>query len=393
MQTSRKARGLSLAIAATALMGAVISAGNSASADPKQYDNQLIGVGSDTTQDFMNAMAGFENGISYTPIQSDVASGQVQIVSWDATKAGLTTTCITPRVGGSAFNRPNGSGAGRGALLASFTTGGTTSNTNCGTGTTTLSGDIGFARSSSVSGTAGTTMAYVPFARDALAVAVYRAAGSPNTTFTTAQLNAVFTSATGAVVNGVQTYGCDIQSGSGTGGVWRTAIGGTFNATKCDGLINPATGVAFGANQLQENDGDGLKARGDALQLLEPGAQVIVGMSVGGYIGKANGVARGGMPVDVLLGTNTTVQATPPLTGTRPNLLGDSSYYANTVFGRDIYNVFQASKINSAFGNDAMKQLFKGSTSVLCQRTADIQKFGFLTIATCGDSTTTIKGG
>ena len=159
MLNTKKAKSLAFAVAATALIGAAASAGGNASADPKQYDAPFVAVGSDTTQDIVNAFAGFENGVNYTPLQTDAATGQKQLVSWNATANGLTTTCITSRTGGPSFNRPNGSGAGRTALLSTITAGGTTSNSNCGTGTTSASGQISFARSSSLSGTAGTTLA------------------------------------------------------------------------------------------------------------------------------------------------------------------------------------------------------------------------------------------
>jgi hypothetical protein len=392
MLTTKKAKALAFALAATALVGAAVSAGDSASADPKQYDAPFVAVGSDTTQDLMNAFAGFENGINYSPLQTDAATGQKQIVSWDATAGGLTTTCITSRTGGPSFNRPNGSGAGRGALLSTITSGGTTSNTNCGTGTTSASGQISFARSSSLSGTAGTTLAYVPFARDALSFGYYRKTGAPVTSLTVAQLQQIFGSATGAVIGGVQIYGCDIQPASGTGSTWRTKMGSAVpftTTTVCDGAIDPTTGVAFGP--MQENDGTQLVAQGDVLDATIPGVQIIVGFSVGGYIGKANGVARGGMPTTVGIGTISDISASNPVTGTVPNLVGSSTYYA-TSYGRDLYNVFPASVINSAFGNDAIKQLFKGATSKACLATSTIQSFGFLPVATCGDSTTIIRG-
>ncbi len=394
MLSTKKAKGLSLALAAIALVGAAVSAGDSASADPKQYDAPFVAVGSDTTQDIFNAFAGFENGVNYTPLQTDSATGQKQLTSWDATAGGLTTTCITARTGGPSFNRPNGSGAGRTALLSTITAGGTTSNTNCGTGTTSASGQISIARSSSLSSTAGTSLAYVPFARDAISFGYYRKAGSPVTSLSVAQLQSIFTSATGATIGGVKIYGCDIQASSGTGTTWRSKMGvaAPFTTTTvCDGAINSVTGAAFGTSQ--ENDGDALVARGDAVDAIDTGAQVIIGFSVGGYIGKANLVARGGMPTTVGIGTISDIATgLNPVTGTRPNLVGDSTFYASS-YGRDLYNVIPASVINSAFGNDAIKQLFKTSTSSVCSASTTIQKFGFLTLTNCGDSTTLLRAG
>ena len=213
------------------------------------------------------------------------------------------------------------------------------------------------------------------------------------TSLTSAQLTQIFTTAAGVTIGGVKIYGCDIQSGSGTGQTWRQKLTGSQNplttTTVCDGAIDPATGVAFGG--AQEQDGFGLVARGDAVDAIDPGAQVIVGMSVGGYIAKVNNVSAGGMPTTVTIGTISDISVNNPVTGTAPNLVGDTAFYAST-FGRDLYNVLPASVINSAFGNDAIKQMFKGATSKVCLATVTIQKFGFLPLATCGDSTTLLRG-
>src|SRR6476619_7653144 len=177
MMRSTTTKRLALVLAATSLLGAALVGGGSANADPKQYDAPFVLVGSDTTQDVMNALAGFDNGIKYPNyLQSSPGTGNKQIVSWDATFNGSTTSCIATRTGGPSFNRPFGSGAGRAALLATITAGGTVSNTNCGTGTTSVNGQVSGARSSSLSGTSGTTLAYVPFARDALSYGAYRTA-------------------------------------------------------------------------------------------------------------------------------------------------------------------------------------------------------------------------
>ncbi|MCU0311593.1 MAG: hypothetical protein MUE36_11720, partial [Acidimicrobiales bacterium] len=89
-------------------------------ADPQQQSG-LVGVGSDTTQGLMNAYAGFSNGINYTPLQSSVASGQRQIVSFDATNPSATgDRCITTKVKSATIYRPNGSGSGRNALSRSI---------------------------------------------------------------------------------------------------------------------------------------------------------------------------------------------------------------------------------------------------------------------------------
>jgi hypothetical protein len=416
MQISAKTKGLAVAAAAAALFASALP-GGSAQADPMQYGGPFVGVGSDTTQDIFNAFQGYSNGIYYPPVHSDVASGAKVLTSWDAVDpaTGSATTCVATRTGGPSFNRPNGSGAGRTALLAAITAGGTTSKTNCGAvgATTSVSGQISFARSSSVSANPGTTLAYVPFARDALSYGAYRADGNPVTDLSTAELGQIFTTPAGVdiVRGGVTTHvlGCGIQPGSGTGTTWQGKVTGstaTYATTVCDTLIDPATTLAVGRSQ--ENDGDALVLRGNLADAAVNGQQVVIGFSVGGYISKVNGAAPGGMPATVVIGSNPTVAGgVSPITGTAPNLLGNSAYYAST-FGRDLYNVLPASIINSATQNVAIKQIFKSSfnapvppatvgtinvPSEICKQGATIEKFGFLQLPNCGDSTTLILGG
>jgi hypothetical protein len=411
MHTSRKSKGLAVALAATALLGTALS-GGSAKADSLQYSAPFVGVGSDTTQDILNAFQGYSNGTYYTPVHSDVASGSKVLTSWDATDAGSTTSCIAARTGGPSFNRPNGSGSGRTALLAAITTGGTTSVSNCGTGTTSPSGQISFARSSSLSGTAGSTLAYVPFARDALSYAAYRTAGSPILDLSTAELGQIFNTPAGVDIvrpsGTVRVLGCGIQPGSGTGTSWQGLVTGntaTYQTTVCDGLIDPATGVAVGRSQ--ENDGPGLVLRGNLANTAVAGTQVVIGFSVGNFIAISNGVAPGTMPATVLMGANPSVAAgVSPIVGTIPNLSGNSAYYGSG-FGRDLYNVLPASVINSPLGNGAIKQIFKSTfgpavppatlgpvltQSEICKQGATIEKFGFLQLPNCGDSTSIIRG-
>ena len=63
MITSRKKR-LAIGLALTSTLGAGLLTG-SANADPQQY-TAFAGVGSDTTEGVMNAMAGFSNGRFYS---------------------------------------------------------------------------------------------------------------------------------------------------------------------------------------------------------------------------------------------------------------------------------------------------------------------------------------
>lgn len=387
LHTSAKQR-LALAVALTASLATAFT-GGSANADPKQL-TAAVGVGSDTTQDVMNAMTGFTNDVYYTPIHSSSASGARQVISFDATPpAGVADNCITPKVGGPTFTRPSGSSAGRRALSRAID-GTKYGSAACG-GVQDVAGLVDFARSSAgpASGDTGTALTYIPFGRDAMSFAYYRNAGSPVTSLTRAQLTSLFTTGP-QVIGGVRIVPCGIQTSSGTYAFWQTvttASAGAENTatTECNALLGRA----------QENHGDELQARGDALAALpgHSGDQVIIGFSAGSFVSKANGVAPGdnaaalmGVISDNGSGTNLGL----PVSGTAPNMVPSASFFADAIFGRNVYNVFPTSVITSAFGNDDLKTLFVGSTSAMCSATATINAFGFLPIATCGS--TSLKG-
>lgn len=409
MLTSTSKRRLLFAAAATVALAAPVLTG-SASADPRQL-SALVGVGSDTTDAVLNGFAGFENGINYTPVQSSAATGYRQVISFDALPpAGSADNCITPKVGGPSFQRPNGSSNGRRALSRAFdgvavsSGGGWGTTADCGAATNggrqDVSGLIDFARSSSgpASGDVGTALTYVPFGRDAMSFAYYRAAGSPVTSLTFADLVELYTGTTtpGQIVrsNGTENVtiiACGIQLGSGSYSFWN----GVVTASTTAEATATATCNALGTGaRVQEHDAAGLKAKGDAAAT---GVQVIVGFSAGKYIAKANGVMTGDpIPLNVGLGAiSANSAATPvdlgvPYTGTAPSLAPSSTFYADTKFGRNVYNVLPSSIVTGP-GNLDIKDLFVGSTSKICAATSTISTFGFLPIgASCG--ATTVKG-
>ncbi len=72
----------------------------SASADPAQYV-ALVGAGSDTTQDVMNALAGRSLNRLFTPVVSSAGTGAQQLVSFDALgPGGAVGDCIVLKPGG-----------------------------------------------------------------------------------------------------------------------------------------------------------------------------------------------------------------------------------------------------------------------------------------------------
>ncbi len=390
--TSRFRKFARRSIAALAVTGAVASAMSvPANADPKQY-TAFIGVGSDTTQDVVNALAGHANGTNFTPVQSSAASSQRQLISFDATPPTGTDPCITPKLGGTTFTRPNGSSGGRRALSRALDSTGYGSAV-CG-GIRNINGLVDFARSSSgpAAGDTNSQLTYVPFGLDAVSFAYYRADGSPVTTLTRAQLTTLFTTGV-QTIDGVRILPCGIQTGSGTFQFWNTVTTASTAAeatatAECNNLL----GVGVRA---QENDGVELKARGDAADAAVNGTQVVIGFSAGAFVAKSNGVASPTPPAGVGIGAISNDGAGnnlgSPVAGTAPNLTPVSGFYTNPVFGRSVYNVFATSRITSAIGNTDMKTMFSGPTSTLCQATATIQTFGFLVSPNCGS--TTLRGG
>lgn len=369
---SRRAKvGLTAALA-LGLLGSVIGS-DPASADPKQF-TAAVGVGSDTTQDVVNAFAGFANGTNFTPVQSTDASRR-QVVSWDA----VGTTCITPKAPGATFLRPNGSTNGRRALSRAIDGAGWGNGTDCG-GNKTITGLVQFARSSAGPSGSGTNLTYLPFGRDGMSFAYYApGVASPVTTLTSAQLNSLFT--TGAqTISGVQIVPCSIQLGSGTYQFWNTALGVSA------GQMASATASCTPAGQeIQENDANGLKAKGDALGT---GKQYIIGFSAANFISQTNGVAGSQLPAPLGTVDLGAIDALgKPYTGAVTGPIAPSStFYASTVYGRNVYNVLPTS-VATGLGNADMKSLFVGAGSAVCSATTTIQSFGFLPVATCGSTT------
>lgn len=385
--TAKKRLALGLTVAT---LGASMLAG-SANADPAQY-GALAGFGSDTSQDVLNALSGKSNGLLYTPIQSSAATGGKQIISFDAiAPAGAADNCVTPKIGAPTFTRPNGSTQGRRALSRAQDGAGYGS-AECGIAD--VSGVVDFARSSSgPSGTSG-ALTYIPFARDGISFAVYRPAGSPVTTMTRAELDALFTTGP-QVIGGVRMVPCGIQDGSGTYAFWNTAAGvSAGEEATATTLCRSVNAGVLGNGRLQENNAVQLKEAGDLVAALpgEANTQVVVGFSAGAFIAKSNGVATPTPPAEVKIGAvsnnGSGVNLGSPVVGTAPNLTPSASYFADSVFGRRIYNVFPSSVING-FGNADLKDLFVGSTSKICQATTTINTFGFLVAPDCGVTTIT----
>lgn len=404
---------LARAAAATAVVAmgaaALIAGGATAGADPQQL-SALTVMGSDTTQDIMNAFTGFSNGRNFTPLQSSAATGYKQIASFNATPPpGATDSCITPKVKGSTMYRPNGSSEGRRALSRAIDGTGYGPAGLCG-GTKPVSGLVDFARSSSrpSSGDTGTALTYVPFARDGLSFAYYRASGGAAvTSLTRAQLNSLFTSGP-QVIDGVNIIPCGIQTGSGTYSSWNTTTGAT--SAQEDSADNTCQAISTTSDdengRLQEHNAAQLVDKGNAAPA---GSQVIVGFSASNWVAQCNqvgifrlgpnpGTSTGAQIGDISNnGSGTNLGNPVNANGTTCNTASAnwepvSSFYTDATFGRDVYNVFNTAQIDHAFSFADLRSMFKGPTSAACSGTAaaTVQLHGFLTPANCGD--TSLKG-
>lgn len=377
----------------------------SANADPRQHTNQAVGVGSDTTQEVLNAFAGQADNEYYTPLASDGATGRVQMSSWTATAPGdpdNTLTCISPRAGLNAFQRPNGSSQGRAALSRSFDGApySVASGDPACAGKST-SGLVDFARSSSGPSGATTELTYIPFAKDALTYAftyvdgVAGDAGDATSNgfadLTFAELQTIFTGpGTGSTIRGRLIVPCDIQNGSGTHKDWAPKVGGPVTLVTIDNASDrcEALGVVGVdlAGDLQESKPDQLEAKADLFEAANPGqvAMLVVGFSVSGFIAMSNGASPDFTDPNVTLGS--AIAGQPPFTGTAPNLVPNSAFYNATPAspgvtpGRFVYNVLLTDLVDSP-GNAGIKQLFIGLTSQVCSAAyagalSTVEKFG-----------------
>ncbi|MFF7977557.1 Ig-like domain repeat protein [Streptomyces sp. NPDC007901] len=352
-----------------AFVAAAVVAGGLALATPAVADpdagafRQLVGVGSDTTQDVLNALAGDTvNGTSYSASAVKSTNG-AGIASYDAIEPGTgsTTSTIKTRTDGPSFLRPNGSGNGRLALSEALT--GDKYPTSAGV---SISGQVDFARSSGGPSASGTALTYIPMARDAVGVAVK---GSALDTLTVDQLHDIY-SGTLTTVNGQTVHPRIPQSGSGTRKFFLAAIGLT------DATLSP------NVTTVQENQANAA--------LTEDGA--LVPFSVGSWIAQNNGVspdysttaaAAGGHLASIQLPGDT--GATSPVTTVNGKLSPVNAYYDNSTFGRDVYNVVPSRAIDSTsvFFDKDLYDVFVTSgshTAALASDAAEavIAKFGFV---------------
>lgn len=406
-----------IGLTAVALLTGAIAA--PALADPSSDSafGTLVGVGSDTTQDLMNGIAGAIGGTDSNP----------RIASYDATDShGNIGGTIVTRKHGTAIDRPNGSGPGVDALLVAIGQNNTLTSAP-GTWTTADSlGQVDFARSSSgpTTAIAGGVVTYVPYARDAVDYAVSGSSLFPQLSIGSSSdsvdgsgvgqptlfsiysgkvtqiatggsgdpklVDWTYSKAGGETLTPIHAY--VPQAGSGTrkfwdgasvmnisesnvdsnGIVWDQKVSGGTSAGNLPTAVSPAVPV-------EEHDGT----------VLQGDAGAIMPFSVGKWIADANGLPgvtdnRNGAVLGQLAGVSPTNGS-----GTSYSLNGDY-VSTNAQVTRLVYNVIPTAAV--ADNNSLLNWTFVGTGSLVCSQKDTIAKYGFglLSASTgssaCGDT-------
>lgn len=340
-----------LSLAGAVAVGTVVLAligSSSAVADPSTSGRTYSAVGSDTIQDVWN---GLSNG--YTVSGTSVAAAAGDVASYNAFPAKQNIT-----VNGVTFSRPTGSGAGVKALSASNNPANHNYVDDNGV-TVDLTNKIQFARSSGGPSVTGSVLTFVPFARDAVSVAVKTTAGA--VTATTAELTNVFSCATGATVNiaGVATAVKPVlpQASSGTRAFFLKAIG-----------LTESTVGACVKTRGEENKGS-LFAASNEIAPFSVGQWIAQNKQTDGLANTTSGLALATLNTQAPLDAN----------GNPGALYGSSSVVPSSgtgVFARDTYNVIATTQ---AVSGNALYTLLQNVRSAQA-----VTDFGFKALSYTG---------
>jgi hypothetical protein len=379
-----------------------------ATADPAvDTYGDLVGLGSDTTQDVMNGIA--------------LAIGDGKIASYDA----VGSTTVVTRNGGTAIPRASGSGAGRDLLRVAIGQIGSATvavpGSSVSVNTSAPVGNIDFARSSSGPPTdsnanAAGVLAFVPFAIDAVTIAVdpdsplavvpWILGDSSTSGSTTPSLyNAYRGNIRWAYVSGTAgsyTYvgvgalegdaplgstAYAIQallpkSGSGTRSYFIGKVGlSEANITSINGTTPNTIKSVYGVSDTPVEEHDGTAVDGDNT--------AIVPFSISQWVAQSRGVATDRRHDAILVGLNGVAATTGSGTEIDPYAT-NTSYNAMT---RLVYNIVPSRELDDA--TSAIHEAFAGTTSLVCQQTATIQEYGFAPITSgtylCGSTNTALR--
>lgn len=329
---NQKAKKLAVLSVISAVGLFVLGAADSAQADPSgapQY-RPLAGVGSDTTTPVMNALS------------NDITIGGSKVIgSYDAT--GSATIATQAAAACQAIARPNGSGAGRTALLQSLAAG---------------NGCLQFSRSSSLNlaATGGAQLTYVPFALDGVTYAITGTDTLIPRNLDLATLQSIYT-CNPTVVGTGPNYSITAmlpQAGSGTRSFWE----GKMGITDADVVAGkyPCITDKHNGQPIEEQDG----------RVLTDSA--IIPFSIASYDAEESQTiqdVRGAAVLGAIGGVAAQqINSTFPVT-------------------REVYNVIPTTDTATA----PWSTTFVGSGSLVCADAATIQKFGFTVASDCGSTT------
>ena len=386
----------------------------------------LVGTGSDTTQDVLNGLS--------VALGENPETGNRYIASYDAAPGSgagsVGADCntandkITPQADGPTFPRPNGSGNGLVALRSAIgqqatgnvktyactVNGGSTVNGQSVTQALTaaaIGGAVHFGRTSSgpSAGEASAigTIAYVPFAYDAMTVAVSPTTEIPALTFGTSSVNTAVGGVTGKVESTLYAiYNCkatkvvnpasganfladstysaagdDVvtdlkayipQSGSGTRSYWI----GKFGVTEANITAGAANAsclkdvIVGGTTGVQEHNGAAVGTDNYAITPFSIPQFVAQSNEVDGVTDRVNGAV-----LHAIGGVN-------PTTGSAPSLALNANWTtdsATSTLARMMYNMVPSRELDDP---DSVTHLvFNGQDSLICQESETISTYGF----------------
>lgn len=259
-----------------------------------------------------------------------------------------------------------------------------------------MTGQIDFARSARGPKTAGTTLTFVPFARDGLGILYGGPDASEISSLTTAELNTLYSSTTGTeTINGVTVYACLTISGSTPRSNLETAV--DVSDTQAGN-----TATAAGCNNLVQNSGNSFDTFAHALTGT---TAAVVPISAGSWISQNNGVAvdrsnqartDGDNLASITDGSNVLGL---PYTGSGTSELPNTTYYESTSYGYNLYTVLPTDKLSGFTQDAALESLFVGSGSAICnssEQSEVVNHFGFDSLqgseGACGTTTQTGNG-
>jgi hypothetical protein len=407
-------RGIRLATALSVVFGtaglvSLTALGSQAQADPAATTAE-VGVGSDVTQDFFDSLSGAAAPDSatttfYTPLHSSSATDNRIVQSFDAFPSGGSTLnpgCITTEFGGPSFDRPNSSTAGIDALLAAINGGNSWENTSgsCTNAEVNVTGQINFARSARGPATTGTTLTFIPYGRDGLGILIFDHGDGVLNDLTSAQLKTIYSSTTGqTTISGDTVEGCLTITGSTPRKNLETAIGVSDSVASTEAEADDPSGTTD-CSQVQQNSGNAFYE--NFAENLPSGTDAVIPISAGDWIAQANGVAvdqsataRGaGLTLASITDSSDSTNLGQPFTGTIPNLLPNTTYYTDTLWGYNLYTVVPTSKLSGFNEDTGLISLFDGSSATICGSSFQTQMrtFGFDELTpsegTCGTGET-----